>query len=216
MIDEIKESIMKNTRSLENKLRSLSDDNDIRIAYDYATKIKNGLLSLHQDRYFGQPHELTAPLLTHCDGYVDEGIAVLIIGEALPHTKTEMTGTVLGHWQSCIHAAVSRLAEHSPVTHFDRAMVGIHVAMPRGANNSRIWDTSNRAINLILNNLKGIFFPDDNIEHMAFAVVGSWAEHPETTIFVGDFVNRSEQIITCLKAKTFCYISHYDVTEGRE
>lgn len=47
-------------------------------------------------------------------------------------------------------------------------------------------DTGNRAIDLILNNLKGIFFPDDNIEHMAFAIVGSWTEAPLTQIVIGD------------------------------
>ena len=198
MVDEIKASVFKNIRSLENKLQTLISENDIRIAYDYATKIKNSLLALHQERYFGMPQELTAPLLTPCDGYVDDGIAVLVIGEALPHTKTEMTGAVMGHWQSCIHAATAMLAERYPVPHFEKAVVGIHVAMPRGANNSRIWDTSNRAINLILNNLKGVVFPDDNIEHMAFAVVGSWAEQAETTVFVGDFASQSERIMTML------------------
>ena len=36
-------------------------------------------------------------------------------------------------------------------------------------------DTSNRAINLIINNLKGIFFRDDDFEHMAFRVVAKWS-----------------------------------------
>ena len=61
-----------------------------------------------------------------------------------------------------------------------------------------IWDTSNRAINLPLNNLKGVFFPDDDIGHMAFAVLGGWSGQPKTTILVGDSVSRSERIMTYL------------------
>ena len=45
-----------------------------------------------------------------------------------------------------------------------------------------MWDTSNRAINLIINNLKGIFFRDDDFEHMAFTVVAEWGEIGSTTI----------------------------------
>ena len=203
MVDELIEPILKNLHSLENKLQNLKDDDDIRIAYDYATKIKNGILTFHQDIHFGQPEEMYASLLNEVDGYVAVGgIAVLIVGEALPHTKTEMTGAAIAHWQSCIHAAVRMLAQKGDVPRFDKAMVGIHVSMPRGANNSRIWDTSNRAINLVLNNLKGVFFPDDNIEHMAFAVVGSWSEQPKTAIYVGDFTSQSERIITCLRASS--------------
>ena len=44
------------------------------------------------------------------------------------------------------------------------------------------WDTSNRAINVVINNLKGIFFEDDNMEHMAFSVEGRWGERGVTTI----------------------------------
>ena len=40
----------------------------------------------------------------------------------------------------------------------------------------------NRAINLIINNLKGIFFRDDDFEHMAFSVVAKWGEIGRTTI----------------------------------
>jgi len=45
-----------------------------------------------------------------------------------------------------------------------------------------VWDTSNRAINLIINNLKGIFFRDDGFEHMAFSVIAKWGEIGRTTI----------------------------------
>ena len=41
---------------------------------------------------------------------------------------------------------------------FDRAFVQIEVTTPRGSNNHQLWDTCNRAVNLVINNLKGIFF----------------------------------------------------------
>ena len=46
----------------------------------------------------------------------------------------------------------------------------------RGTNNSKVWDTSNRAINVIINNLKGIFFDDDDFEHMSCSVEASWGK----------------------------------------
>lgn len=58
----------------------------------------------------------------------------------------------------------------------------MEIVTPRGSGNARLWDTSNRAINVVINNLKGIFFEDDNMEHMAFSVVGRWGEQGVTTI----------------------------------
>lgn len=65
---------------------------------------------------------------------------------------------------------------------FQKAMVMIEITTPRGTDNPRVWDTSNRAINLIINNLKGIFFKDDDFEHMAFSVIAKWGEIGSTTI----------------------------------
>ena len=58
--------------------------------------------------------------------------------------------------------------------------------MPKGYNNTRIWDTSNRAINLILNNLKGVFFSDDDIKYMEFSVISGWSSKPKTVIYIGN------------------------------
>ena len=52
--------------------------------------------------------------------------------------------------------------------------------------NHRLWDTSNRAINVIINNLKGIFFDDDNFEHMSFSVEASWGEMGLTEVRICD------------------------------
>ena len=56
------------------------------------------------------------------------------------------------------------------------------IQTPRGTNNKQVWDTSNRAVNLVINNLKGIFFEDDNFEHMAFGVAANWGEYGKTII----------------------------------
>ena len=61
-------------------------------------------------------------------------------------------------------------------------MVMVEITTPRGTDNPRVWDTSNRAINLIINNLKGIFFRDDDFEQMAFSVVAKWGEIGSITI----------------------------------
>lgn len=62
----------------------------------------------------------------------------------------------------------------------------ILITTPRGSDNTKVWDTSDRAFRVILNNLKGIFFPDDDLEHMAFAVTGCWTAG-YTTVRVSDF-----------------------------
>ena len=69
----------------------------------------------------------------------------------------------------------------------------IEIITPRGSDNARLWDTSNRAIQVILNNLKGILFEDDNMEHMAFSVVGRWGEKGVTIIRVSE-LDQSQQI----------------------
>lgn len=45
-----------------------------------------------------------------------------------------------------------------------------------------MWDTSNRVINVIINNLKGIFFEADSFNHMACGVVADWSAIGETII----------------------------------
>ena len=81
-----------------------------------------------------------------------------------------------------------RRRSRGALPHYQKALVVIHIATPRGSDNTKVWDTSNRAIQVILNNLKGVLFPDDDMEHMAFAVAGHWAEGDGYTIVqVSDF-----------------------------
>ena len=81
-----------------------------------------------------------------------------------------------------IHAAIGQVAQQGRLPNFEKAFVEIWLVTPKGSDNARLRDTSNRAINVIIYNLKGIFFEDDNIEHMAFSVVAGWGEKGVTTI----------------------------------
>lgn len=124
----------------------------------------------------------------HAAGRSVNGIVTLTIQEPIPAMK-RLTEAVEEHWKAMLHAAISEAA-HPPETlpFFERAFVAIEIVTPRGNNNARVWDTSNRAIQVILNNLKGIFFRDDDMEHMAFSVVGRWGEGTgKTVIRVFDF-----------------------------
>ena len=93
----------------------------------------------------------------------------------------ELTGAVEQHWATMIHDAIEK-ESISGIPKFQKAMVMIEVTAPRGTENPRVWDTSNRAINLVINNIKGIFFWDDDFEHMAFSIVAKWGEIGSTTI----------------------------------
>ena len=86
-----------------------------------------------------------------------------------------------------IRDAINEAARQKPLPYFEKAMVEITVITPRGTNNANVWDTSNRAINVVINNLKGIFFRDDNIEHMAFSVMGRWGEEGVTILRISEF-----------------------------
>lgn len=93
-----------------------------------------------------------------------------------------LTEAIEEHWKAMIHGAIEQAARQGPLPHFQKAFVELEIVTPRGSNNARLWDTSNRAINVVINNLKGIFFEDDNMEHMAFSVVGRWGEQGVTSI----------------------------------
>ena len=112
-------------------------------------------------------------------------VVTLIIPEPLPGMK-EMTAAVEEHWVTMIHDAIEQESQ-TGIQKFQKAMVMIEITTPRGTDNPKVWDTSNRAINLIINNLKGIFFRDDDFEHMAFSVVAKWDEIGKTAIRICEF-----------------------------
>ena len=113
-------------------------------------------------------------------------MVTLTLREPLPAMK-HLSESVEEHWKAMIHTAIAEAASLGPLPYFEKALVEIEITTPRGTNNSRVWDTSNRAINVIINNLKGIFFRDDNMEHMAFSVVGRWGEEGATVIRISHF-----------------------------
>ena len=107
-------------------------------------------------------------------------IVRLVIPEPLPGLK-ELTGTLEEHWTRLIHEAIAKQAKIG-IPRFEKAHVHIRITAPRGTNNSKVWDTSNRAINVIINKLKGIFFDDDDFEHMSCSIEASWGKMGMTEI----------------------------------
>ena len=111
-------------------------------------------------------------------------VVCLVIPEPLPGQK-ELTGTLEEHWTRMIHEAIAKQAKIG-IPRFEKAHVHIHITAPRGTNNSKVWDTSNRAINVIINNLKGIFFDDDDFEHMSCSIEASWGKTGMTEVRICD------------------------------
>ena len=116
-----------------------------------------------------------------------ESVVCLVIPEPLPGLK-ELTGTVEEHWTRMIHEAIAQQAKNG-IPHFKKAHVHIRITAPRGTNNAKVWDTSNRAINVVINNLKGIFFDDDDFEHMSCSIDASWGKIGMTEIRICDHEN---------------------------
>ncbi|USF27024.1 hypothetical protein N510_001958 [Firmicutes bacterium ASF500] len=148
--------------------------------YDLTLRLQSQLLSVIYDmETFGGITERIAN--EHSGGRNENSVVTLTITEPLPSMK-KLTEAVEEHWKAMLHAAIAEAAQQEPLPYFGRAMVEIEIITPRGSNNTRLWDTSNRAIQVVINNLKGIFFEDDNMEHMAFSVVGKWREKGATII----------------------------------
>ena len=124
---------------------------------------------------------------TMSGGRLEAGCVVLTFEESLPSMK-EYSAALDEHWRAMIHAAIQEAAAQERLPRFERAFVQIEVTTPRGSNNRQLWDTCNRAVNLVINNLKGIFFWDDDLEHMAFSVVGAWGETGRTVVRISRFL----------------------------
>lgn len=169
-------------KGLENKINA----GDFLKAYQQALRLRNQLLGvLHDQEEFGVSDGLKlADMLS--DGNTESATVTLTIYEPLPSMK-ELTSALSLHWTDLIHAAIRQAANKGKLPRFVKALVWIEVTTPKGTNNRQLWDTSNRAINLIINNLKGIFFADDNLEHMAFGVAGRWGEEGKTVIQIRSF-----------------------------
>lgn len=118
-------------------------------------------------------------------GASSNSLVTLTIQEPLPSMK-RLSEAIEEHWKAVIHAAIAEAAHQAPLPYFEKAFVEIEIITVKGSNNAKVWDTSNRAINVIINNLKGTFFEDDNMEHMAFSVIGKWGEQGVTIIRISE------------------------------
>ena len=147
-------------------------------AYDITLRLRSQIIGVIYD--MKQYNGLIANDSPRQEISHNKQMVTLIIPEPLPGIK-ELTGAVEEHWITMIHDAIEK-ESITGIPKFQKAMVMIEIITPRGTENPRVWDTSNRAINLIINNLKGIFFRDDDFEHMAFSVVANWGEIGRTTI----------------------------------
>lgn len=160
---------------------------ELKRAYRHTIQLQSQLLAVIYDiEMFGGIPSGKRLAQEQCAGKNSGDTVTLTIAESLPSMK-KLTETMEEHWKAMVHSAIAQAARQGPLPHFQKAFVEIEIIAARGCNNARLWDTSNRAINVIINNLKGIFFEDDNMEHMAFSVVGQWGEQGTTIIRISEF-----------------------------
>lgn len=157
--------------------------------YDLVLRLQSQLLSVIYDleTFSATAQQKPEKLAQQLSRGESKDISVtLTIYEPLPPMK-RLTEAVEEHWKTMLHAAISKAAQQEPLPYFERAFVEIEIIRPKGSDNAKVWDVSNRAIQVILNNLKGIFFHDDDMEHMAFSVLGQWGEQGVTIIRISSF-----------------------------
>ena len=153
-------------------------------AYDQTLRLRSQILGVMYDLMdFGSETKRTIGDVSVSQTESNRMVC-LVIPEPLPGRK-ELTGTVEEHWARMIHDAITKQAK-TFIPRFEKAHVHIRITAPRGTNNSKVWDTSNRAINVIINNLKGIFFDDDDFEHMSCSIEASWGKIGMTEIRICD------------------------------
>ena len=168
-------------------------------AYDITLRLRSQIIGVIYD--MKQYNGLIANDSPRQEISHNKQMVTLIIPEPLPGIK-ELTGAVEEHWVTMIHDAIEK-ESITAIPIFQKAMVMIEITTARGTENPRVWDTSNRAINLIINNLKGVFFLDDDFEHMAFCVVAKWGEIGRTTIRICElsqwenhwFLSKNDEIL---------------------
>ena len=150
-------------------------------AYELTLRLRSQLIAVQYDmEQFGMGIVPPVDEPVAQSPQTEKKLVVLTIPEPLPARK-ELTSNVEEHWIKMIHDAIAQESE-TGLPYFEKAFVLIHIWTPRGTNNKRVWDTSNRAINVVINNLKGIFFDDDDFEHMACGIAADWGEVGQTEI----------------------------------
>ena len=138
-------------------------------AYELTLRLRSQLIAVQYDMEqfgMGTVRKVAAgtPAVESVDQFsqTEKKMIVLTIPEPLPARK-ELTSNVEEHWIKMIHDAIAQ-ENQTGLPYFEKAFVLIRIWTPRGTNNKRVWDTSNRAINVVINNLKGIFFDDDDFD----------------------------------------------------
>ena len=150
-------------------------------AYELTLRLRSQLIAVQYDmEQFGMGTVTPVDEPVAQSPQTEKKMVVLTILEPLPARK-ELTSNVEEHWIKMIHDAIARESK-TGLPYFEKAFVLIRIWTPRGTNNKRVWDTSNRAINVVINNLKGIFFDDDDFEHMACGIVADWGDIGQTEI----------------------------------
>ena len=174
--------LMKTLRQIEELLENqVQDTAQIEKAYELTLRLRSQLIAVRYDmEQFGTATITPAVEPVEQASQTEKKMVVLTIPEPLPARK-ELTSNVEEHWTRMIHDAIARESK-TGLPYFEKALVLIRSWTPRGTNNKQVWDTSNRAINVVINNLKGIFFDDDDFEHMACGIVADWGEIGHTEI----------------------------------
>ena len=169
--------LRKTLRMIEKQLPENApiESDQLEKAYELALRLRSQLIAVQYDiKHFGMA--AIAHTVEPVDQFpqTEKKMIVLTIPEPLPARK-ELTSNVEEHWIQMIHDAIAQ-ENQTGLPYFEKAFVLIRIWTPRGSNNKRVWDTSNRAINVVINNLKGTFFKDDDFEHMACGVVANWGD----------------------------------------
>lgn len=193
--------LTKTLNSIEKLLKQsdIYDIQNLQKAYEQTLRLRSQLISVIYDNrqfIYEEKTETKAPKQIRP---IRKDMIELVINEPLPALK-ELTAAVEEHWVSMIHNAIKKESE-TGIPKYKRAFVLIDIITPRGTNNKQVWDTSNRAVNLVINNLKGIFFEDDNFEHMAFGVVANWGEHGKTIIRICELDKLFESAVFSVKTE---------------
>ncbi len=185
----MKLDLMKTLKRIEKNInfKGKTDVGKLKVAYEETLRLRSQLLSaIYDEELFRHlPYFITKSDFDGYEGDVKKKSVILTINEPLPSTK-ELTEAVEEHWIKMIHDELVREGK-TGIPVFDKAFVMIEITTPRGTHNCKVWDTSNRSINVIINNLKGILFMDDNFKHMAFGVTADWGEEAKTVIKIIDF-----------------------------
>lgn len=178
-------NLRKTLKTIESLIctEEIFDLQKLKKAYEYTLKLRSQLIGVIAD--IEQYVEQDCNKNDYTSQNISNGIVTIKINEPLPSLK-ELTASVEEHWIDMIHKAIDKISENG-IPRYEKAFVWIEITTPKGSKNINVWDTSNRAINVIINNLKGIFFKDDDFEHMACGIVADWGEVGETTIKICDF-----------------------------